>query len=114
MSTVLSKEDNQLLTPNSTREDGSNKSELIEICDMLQHDTRCHNHACKQMVATQHELLLKTEVILVIKFDASMHILRIKIPVRHYSTDAIDDRVILLFDPGGSQEKKMAESIVCC
>jgi hypothetical protein len=66
------------------------------------------------MVATQHELLLKTEVILATKFDASMHILQIQIPVRHYYTDAFDDRVILLFDPGGSQKKKMAESIMCC
>jgi hypothetical protein len=113
-STVLSKADNSLLTPNSTRENGSNKSELIKICDMLQHDTRCPNHTCDQMVVTQHELLIKTEVMLVTKVGASMHILRIKIPVRHYSTDAIDDRVILLFDPGGSQRKKMAESIVCC
>jgi hypothetical protein len=56
-STVFSKADNPLLTPNSTRVDGSNKSELIEICDMLQHDTRCHNHTCEQMVATQHKLL---------------------------------------------------------
>ena len=63
------------------------------------------NRTCELTDAPRHVLLSKNETRLVTEFETPMRILPIKTSVRHQSTDAINDRVILQYDPGGSQEK---------
>ena len=96
--------DYSLVTTNSTLMNKNDDLEFINICDML-YDTRLHNYSCEQNIASRHVLLSKKETRLVTEFKTPMRILSIKTSVRHQPTDAIDDRVILQYDPGGSQEK---------
>ena len=77
---------------------------MINICD-ISYDTRQHNQTCEKIVAPQYVLLLKKETILVTEFETPMRILHTELPIRYQPTDAIDDRVILQYDPGGSQRK---------
>ena len=102
-STFSSKADNPLVTTNSTATDENDDLELLNICDML-HDTRLHS-ACEQNITPRQVTFFKSEPISVKYFETPMRILLIQTPVRYQPTDAIDDRVILQYDPGGNQEK---------
>jgi hypothetical protein len=96
--------DYSLVTTNSTLMNKNDDLEFINICDML-YDTRQQNHTCELTDAPRHVLLSKNETRLVTEFETPMRILPIKTSVRYQPTDAIDDRVILQYDPGGSQMK---------
>jgi hypothetical protein len=69
------------------------------------HGTRKQSHTSELIDASRHVQLAKNETRLATEFKTPMRILSIKTSVRYQPTDAIDDRVILLYDPGGNQEK---------
>ena len=91
------------VTTNSTRMNKNNELEFINICNML-HGTRKQSHTSELIDASRHLLLLKNETRLVTELKTLMRIPLIKTSVRYQPTDTIDDRVILQYDPGGSQE----------
>ncbi|NDB83810.1 MAG: hypothetical protein EB127_13960, partial [Alphaproteobacteria bacterium] len=103
-SKILPIANSSLVTTNSTRMDKSDGLEFANIGDML-YCTRQNSHTCEPIDTLQCLLLSKKETRLVNFLKTPMRILPIKTSARYQPTDAIDDRVILQYDPGGSQMK---------
>jgi hypothetical protein len=103
-SKILPIADYSLVTTNSTLMDKSEGLKFTNSCDMIL-DTRQNFHTCKPIDALKRVPIFTLDFRLVNFLETPMRILPIETFVRYQSTDAIDDRVILQYDPGGSQEK---------